>query len=132
MPQASQFRFRKGDLLAVGFVLAAAILLTVFFWLHYSKTKATVAQIYLNGELVHEMPLDADAEYTVSGAYHNTVAVKNGKISVTFTDCPGGDCHKIGWIDSAGRSIVCLPNRMEIVIAGEAPVDAVVGVAQDG
>lgn len=126
MPQASQFRFRKGDLLAVGLVLAAAILLTTFFWHRYLKTKATVAQIYLNGELIQEMPLDADAEYTVSGEYHNTVAVKNGKISVTFTDCPGGDCHKTGWIGSAGRSIVCLPNHMEIVIAGEASVDAIV------
>ena len=127
MPQASPFRFRKGDLLAVGFVLAAAILLTVFFWLRYSKAEAAVARIYLNGELVQEMPLDVDAEYTVSGAYHNTVAVQDGKVSVTFTDCPGGDCHKTGWIDAAGRSIVCLPNRMEVVIAGEASVDAVVG-----
>lgn len=126
MPQDNPFRFRKGDLLAVGLVLAAAVLLTVFFWLRYSKTDAAVARIYLNGELVHEMPLDVDAEYAVSGAYHNTVTVKNGKVSVTFTDCPGGDCQKTGWIDSAGRSIVCLPNHVEIVITGEASVDAVV------
>lgn len=126
MPQDNPFRFRKGDLLAVGLVLAAAVLLTVFFWLRYSKTEAAVARIYLNGELVHEMPLDVDAEYAVSGAYHNTVTVKNGKVSVTFTDCPGGDCLRTGWIDSAGRSIVCLPNHMEIVITGEASVDAVV------
>lgn len=127
MPQASPFRFRKGDLLAVGIVLAAAVLLTVFFWLLYSRTEAAVARIYLRGELVHEMPLDVDAEYTVFGSYHNTITVKNGKVSVTFTDCPGGDCHKTGWIGSAGRSIVCLPNHMEIVITGEASVDAVVG-----
>lgn len=127
MPQASQFRFRKGDLLAVGFVLAGAIILEVFLWLQYSKTGAAFVKIYLNGELVQEMPLDRDAEYTVSGEYHNTVTVKNGKVSVTSTDCPGGDCHNTGWIDSAGRSIVCLPNHMEVVITGEAAVDAVVG-----
>ena len=127
MPQASPFRFRKGDLLAVGIVLAAAILLTVFFWLLYSNKEAAVARIYLRGELVHEMPLDIDAEYTVSGSYHNTITVQNGRISVTSSDCPGGDCYKTGWISSAGRSIVCLPNQMEIVITGEASVDAVVG-----
>jgi len=127
MPQTNPFSFRKGDLLAVGFVLAAAIFLTLFFWLCYLHTDAAVARIYLNGELVQEMPLDVDAEYTVSGAYHNTVTVKNGQVSVTATDCPGGDCHRTGWIASAGRRIVCLPNHMELVIAGEASVDAVVG-----
>ena len=46
----------------------------------------------------------------------------------TESDCPGRDCVHSGSIGSTGRSIVCLPNRVEIrVISAEADVDFVVG-----
>ena len=57
-----------------------------------------------------------------------TVTVKNGKIAVTHSDCPGKDCVGCGWQSQSGRSLVCLPNRMEIrIVTAKSDVDFVVG-----
>lgn len=126
MPQSHHFRFCKGDILAAGFVFVAALLLLVGFRIRYHQTDAITARIYLEGKLVHEMPLNENGTYTVSGIYDNTITVQDGKIAVTATNCPGADCQRTGWIQTASRSIVCLPNHVEIRISGEAVVDAVV------
>lgn len=120
-------RFRKGDILAIIFVVFLAVLLFVLF-LPKQDTSVGYAQIYQNGDLIKTVSLALDQELTVSGAYCNTITVSQGKIGVTQSDCPGGDCIQCGWIDGVGRSIVCLPNGLEIwVISGNNDVDFVVG-----
>ena len=58
----------------------------------------------------------------------NTITVCDGKISFSDSDCPGQDCVHSGSIGSTGRSLVCLPNAVEIrVVSGESDVDFVVG-----
>ena len=59
-----------------------------------------------------------------------TAALGDGAVAVTASDCPGNDCVHSGWISAAGRSIVCLPNRLEVRITGGAGdgVDAVTGL----
>ena len=59
--------------------------------------------------------------------YTNKIVCENGSISVTESTCPGGVCVSSGSISEAGRSIVCLPNRVEIRITGSSDVDVVVG-----
>lgn len=122
-------RFRKGDLLAVALVLVLAAALTVWLAIQAAAVDTATAKIYLGGELVAELPLDRDGSYEVHGDYHNTVTVRDGKVAVTHTDCPGGDCLHSGWISTAGRSIVCLPNRMEVRLTGAESdgVDIVIG-----
>ena len=122
-------RFRKGDLLAAALVLALAVALTVWLAIRAAAVDTAQARIYLGGELVAQLPLDRDGTYEVEGDYHNTVTVKDGKVAVTHSDCPGGDCLHSGWISTAGRSIVCLPNRMEIRLEGVESdgVDIVIG-----
>lgn len=70
-------------------------------------------------------PLDRTGEYTVSSAgYTLTVAVENGSVRVTESDCPGGDCVQSGAITRVGQSIVCIPARVAIRMMGEAAYDA--------
>ena len=79
---------------------------------------------------LRETGLAPDAEFTVEGVYTNHVSVRNGQVAITESSCPGGDCMHSGWIRENGRSIICLPNRVEIRVVGGAPeeneVDAVV------
>ena len=120
-------RFQKGDLLAVvaTLLLAAAVF---FLFLPRESGAPAVAEIYLDGQLIYQLPLDTPAEVEVSGDYHNTVTVRDGKISVTASDCPGEDCVHSGAVGTSGRSIVCLPNRLEIrVVSAPGDVDFVVG-----
>ena len=118
---------RKGDLLAVILVIALAVGLSVFLGLRVRGLSHTHVEIYQNGTLVRELSLDTDQTFDLSGDYVNTVTVEDGKIAITSSTCPGSDCVHSGWISSPGRSVVCLPNRVEIRITGSSEVDFVVG-----
>lgn len=119
--------FQKGDLLAIALVLllAAAVLLV---FLPGGSSRGATAEIYRNGELIRSVALDTDQQFTLDGDFHTTVTVSGGKIAVTASDCPGGDCVRTGWICTPGRSILCLPGKLEIRIPGQdSAVDFVVG-----
>ena len=86
------------------------------------------AEIYQNGDLVKCLPLETDTIFEVTGKYTNVVTVSAGEISISASSCPGEDCVHSGAIHTSGRSIVCLPNGVEIrVTAQTSDVDFVVG-----
>ena len=122
-----RLNFQKGDILAVAAtLLLAAVILAAC--LPGKAEQGLRAEIYLDGKLVKEVRLDREQEFTVEADYRNTVSVKGGKIAISASDCPGEDCVHSGWIGSGGRSIVCLPNRVEIrIVAVRSDVDFAVG-----
>ena len=122
-----RLRFQKGDWLAVAVTLLLAAVVFAAF-LPRGNDSPAVAEVYLDGVLIRQVSLDGSLEFTVEGEYRNTVTVHDGQIAVTASDCPGEDCVHSGAIATAGRSIVCLPNRLEIrVISASGDVDFVVG-----
>ena len=127
MTERDPLGFRKGDWLAIALVtaLAAAVLLC---FLPGGNEPAAQAEIYLDGELYRTVTLTENAVYQVTDTYSNEITVKDGAIAFTASDCPGQDCVHSGSIHSTGRSLVCLPNKVEIrVVTGESDVDFVVG-----
>ncbi len=133
MLNADMMRFRRGDAVAIGAVLLAAIVIILFFLLRADGQQRRTAQIYHDDALICEMPLDQDDQYVIEGEYRNVITVKGGRAAITESDCPGGDCMHSGWQSASGRSIVCLPNRTEVRIVGapaafgEGHPDAIVG-----
>lgn len=85
---------------------------------------AAFAEVYSNGKLVSTISLAVDQEFTVEDK--NTVTVRDGKIAVTWADCPDHYCIDRGFC-SGGADIVCLPNRLVISFVGEQPLDGVSG-----
>lgn len=119
--------FKTGDLLAIGAVLLLAAVCFLAF-LPSQGDGGAVAQIYQNGQLLMSVPLDQARQFPVQGKYCNMVSVKDGAIAIMESDCPGQDCVHSGSIHAPGRSLVCLPNALEIrVISGQSDVDFVVG-----
>ena len=120
-------QFQKGDWFAIG--LVAFLALAVFvLCLPSSPSGAGEAQVYLEGDLIHTLPLSEAQSLTVTGDYTNVITVSDGRVAITESDCPGGDCVHSGWISTSGRSLVCLPNGLEIrVITRTGDVDFVVG-----
>ena len=119
--------FQKGDLLAIVAVLVLAAAIFLFF-LPRDQSEAAEAQIYQNGKLLMTLSLEQPGEFPVEGEYCNTVTVRHGTIAITASNCPGQDCVHSGAIHSPGRSLVCLPNALEIrVVSGQSDVDFVVG-----
>lgn len=122
-----QLRFQKWDIVLIAGIALLAVLVLLLF-LPGGENPGAQAQIYQNGKLIKTVSLSRDQEFTVTGNCTNTVTVKDGRIAVTRSDCPGEDCVACGWTGFSGRSIVCLPNGLEIrVVGASGDVDFVVG-----
>ena len=127
MAKETMLSFRKGDLLAIGLVILVAVCVAMGFLPQRTQSGGMV-EIYLNAEKIKTVSLDEETVFTVTDRYTNEITVSDGTVSVTSSDCPGEDCVHSGAIKSLGRSIVCLPNGLEIrVVAAESDVDFVVG-----
>ena len=124
---SQRLSLRKGDFLAILLV----VLLAIGVGVAYLPGKNTAGQvdIYQNWQLLETYPLNADRSISIDADFHNTVQIPGGKVALTASNCPGTDCVHSGWISTPGRSIVCLPNRVEVRIVGteDADVDFVVG-----
>lgn len=120
------WRFQKGDMLAAVLVAVLAVVLFLFFL--PGAEPAAAVHLYQDGGLIGTLPLHEDRQVTLTGDYTNTVTVRDGAVAITNSDCPGRDCVGCGWMDRPGRSIVCLPNALELrLVGGESDVDFVVG-----
>lgn len=128
MKKNLRLTFMRGDVLAILLVLALAGGVMAAFLPGRDDARSAVVQIWQDGRLTSELPLNADARTEAAGDYRNVIAIENGRASIIKSDCPGGDCVHSGWISAAGRSIVCLPNRVEVRIVGaDSDVDFAVG-----
>ena len=123
----SKLTFRKGDLLAIVFVLVLAAAVALFFAPGRGTAENAMVQIFRDGKLMQELSLESDQSILITGEYENTVVILDGRACIAQSTCPGEDCVHSGWISSPGRSVVCLPNRVEIRITGSSEVDFVVG-----
>ena len=127
MAETEKLRFCKGDWLAIVIVAVLAIAVLLCF-LPGGNASASCARIYQNGQLVRTVELNRDQSFLVEGEYCNEITVADGAIAFTASDCPGQDCVHSGSIRNTGRSLVCLPNGVEIrVVSEETDVDFVVG-----
>lgn len=126
MDNSLRLSFRKGDWLAIGIVVMLTLAVALWFVPQSTQNQDAVIQIYQDNVLVKEILPGADETFTLIGAYTNTIVIREGRAAITESDCPGADCVHSGWIGTVGRSIVCLPNKVEIRIVGQAEVDFVV------
>ena len=111
--------FCKGDAVAISFVIMLAVLIGVVFWMKTGTEQGSVVAVYQEGEKIQEISLDKDTEVLIENDYTNKLIVRDKKVAIVESDCPGMDCVHSGWISGKGRSLVCLPNRVEIRIEGD-------------
>ena len=127
MTKLNSLRFRKGDILAVALVLILAGAVAVCF-LPKDSAIPVQAEVYQDGSLIKTLSLDTDLSFEITGTYTNTITVKQGTVAITASNCPGEDCGHSGAIATSGRSVVCLPNGVEVRVVGQtSDVDFVVG-----
>ena len=111
--------FCKGDVVVISFVIMLAVLIGVVFWMKTGTQEGNVVVIYREGEKIQELPLHVNTEVLIQNDYTNKLIVKDKKVAIEESDCPGMDCVHSGAISGKGRSLVCLPNRVEVRIEGE-------------
>lgn len=110
--------FQKGDFAAILLVLILAVCIGAVFSPLSQTGDGNTVQIWQGGELVKELPLDNDCRFEIDGEYRNVIEIRDGYARISESDCPGADCVHSGKIGAMGRSIVCLPNRVEVRIIG--------------
>ena len=126
MSKSVRLSFLKSDWIAVSIVVCLALSTFLLYVPDNADKQGAVVQIYRDNVLVRECNLETEESFVLEGAYSNIVTVKDGKIAITESNCPGADCVHSGYVGTVGRSIVCLPNKVEIRIVGEGEVDMVV------
>ena len=114
-----RLKFCIGDVIVIGFVIMLAILIGVVFWIKTGNGEGNTVVVYREGEKIQELSLNKNTEVFIEISYTNKLVVKDKKVAIVESDCPGMDCVHSGWISGKGRSLVCLPNRVEIRIEGE-------------
>ena len=127
MTDRKRLSFGKGDWIAIVLVVGLALGVGLLFLPSSDGSREAMVRIYQEGELLKELPLTGEETVELTGAYENTVVIQNGSVSVTRSTCPGEDCVHSGKISKPGRSLVCLPNGVEIRITGADEIDFVVG-----
>jgi hypothetical protein len=121
---------RNLDRVTVLDALLIAALLALPGWALVTSWRAAreqpVAYIYHNNRLLGAYQLDRDQVITISGdspragtVPHMRIEIRGGAIRVAESDCPKGVCKQAGWVRTAGRSIVCVPNKVLIELRGE-------------
>ncbi|MDY6037551.1 MAG: NusG domain II-containing protein [Eubacterium sp.] len=77
--------------------------------------------VKVNGEIYGKYDLKVDRTITVEKNGHmNKVTIKNGKVQVSESSCKNQVCVKQGAISGTHQSLVCLPNKLVVVIEGKA------------
>jgi hypothetical protein len=80
------------------------------------------------GSFERVVPLGERDTLSVSGPLGTTVVeVDGGAARILESPCPHGLCMRMGSARAPGQTLVCVPNRVVVTVAGggPAPVDAV-------
>ncbi len=51
--------------------------------------------------------------------HQNNVTIKDGKVSMVFSDCRNQNCVHQGAISGTSQAIICLPNQVVVEVVGE-------------
>lgn len=120
----------RNDIILASVLLLLALAAFLIFKL--SAKEGSTVSITVGGEVYKTVPLDNDAVIEVvtgeNGEYVNTVTVKDGKVFVSYANCPDGICENHRPIKYRGESIACLPHKLAVTVDGgeEGDVDITV------
>ena len=114
MGKKRKFRY---DLLLISMLLCLSLILGAVILL--TRREGNMVSIQINGIEIGKYPLDINGEYSLNNGT-NVLKIENGEAFLIYADCPDKTCVKTGKIKYVGESIICLPNKISIVIQGDA------------
>lgn len=119
------------DALVFGTVAALAVLGAVWYYGNLSSTGPLTAVITHRGREVERIVLSELTEertLELEGDWQLTLRLSPEGVWVESSTCPGQDCLHTGRISQAGQSIVCLPEKVTVLLTGgSGGPDAVLG-----
>ena len=106
------------DKILIGTVIC--IVIASFFALSAFSVQGSTVLIQVDGKTVHKMNLNESRAVAITGTRGELhIMTKDGKIAVTYADCPQQVCVRTGWRFRSGDLIVCVPNKTVVRIMGD-------------
>lgn len=117
----------RNDIILIGSILSLAIISFIILF-SCSSSDNIKALVYYDNEIILEIDLNVDDEYTVEGKVSKIVIlVENKKLSVIESKCSDRICINQGSISRVNQTITCLPNEVYIRLVGnKQEVDVIV------
>lgn len=100
-------------------LIAAVVLIAAIGFVLYVATRqgGSVVVVEIDGEFFGKYPLSEDASVSIDTERgHNLLIIENGRARIDEADCPDLICAEHAPILNTGETIVCLPNRVIVVI----------------
>lgn len=104
----------RDTLLIVALLLIGIVLL--FVLRGRSSEGSYVLIMYQNDEKAR-FSLTSNGVYDINDG-KNKIEILDGKVRMIDADCPDELCIRQGWIEYDGQSIICLPNKITVMVSG--------------
>lgn len=109
---------KKRDWLLIGGILLLAAGLFVFLQMYRGRTGASI-RITVDGTLYGEYSLTEEQEIEIKTELgYNRIVIDQGQAYMEEADCPDGYCIHQGKISRGNETIVCLPHKLVVEVAG--------------
>jgi len=118
-----------GDRILFIFLILVSLIGIVFIKEVLPRSREVVIEV--EGKVGYRYPLDTDRTVEVKSSYGRlTVEIKDKMVRVVHASCPNRLCEVQGWVSSG--AIICLPNRISVIVGGpegqkDGKVDAITG-----
>jgi len=110
---------KKNDWILMSIVVFIGLIsFGIVKWVQQESTKEPVAQITVDGKIVGTYPLSEDQIIDIPSKekWTNRLKIENGAIFMLEANCPDKICVHHKSISQNGETIVCLPNKVVVVI----------------
>lgn len=109
---------KKADLAL--FIVLVVIGLAATLWVTNDGQTGNQVVIKTGGQIYGTYDLDKNQTIEVNyNGHRNNVTIKNGKVSMSFSDCLNQNCVHQGSINRTSQAIICLPNKVVVEIKGK-------------
>lgn len=116
------FKKFKADAILISSLLIVGIASCVIYFNFNNSSKNLIANITDSNNVVQTIDLskknNVEEKITITGLHDDLiVGVKQNAIRVIYSSCPHQDCVKMGTVSQTNKPIVCLYNKVYIVLA---------------
>lgn len=100
-------------------VLALGLVIGLFALVWTPGGRADSVSVWVAGEQRHSLPLSQDRRIEVSGPLgESIIEIRDRRVRVIESPGPRKICVRVGWMEAAGESAVCLPNQVVVRLEG--------------
>lgn len=119
MRPAIRASIRPMDALLWALALGALVYLYASLW--QPAPAASELKILLDNQHIESLDLGENQAFTVDGPLgESELEISNGRVRFISSPCRNQVCVHQGWASHSGELLACLPNRIALVLEGQA------------